>query len=95
MTNELLKLEDLHPLILEIINKTYKAKEVAAEWLISVLIPIYKKGGASDPGNYRGIALMSACAKLYDRMLLVRLRSVFDQHLRYNQNRFRPLRSTA
>ena len=95
ITNELLKLEDLHPIILQIINKIYEAKEVPTEWLISVLIPIYKKGSASDPGNYRGIALMSACAKLYNRMLLVRLRVVLDQRLRYNQNGFRPLRSTA
>ena len=58
-------------------------------------IPIYKKGSASDPGNYRGIALISACARLYNRMLLDRLRTVLDQHLRYNQNGFRPLRSTA
>ena len=95
MVNELLKLEDLHPLILEIINRTYEAKSVPTEWLLSVLIPIYKKGDAGDPGNYRGIALMSACAKLYNRLLLVRLRSVLDSHLRYNQNGFRPLRSTA
>ena len=95
MTNEVLKLEELHPIILQIINKTYETKEVPEEWLMSVLIPIYKKGCASDPGNYRGIALMSACAKLYNRMLLVRVRVVLDQHLRYNQNGFRPLRSTA
>ena len=95
MVNELLKLEALHPLILEIINRTYAEKSVPTEWLLSVLIPIYKKGSASDPGNYRGIALMSACAKLYNRLLLVRLREVLDQHLRYNQNGFRPLRSTA
>ena len=88
MVIELLKLEDLHPLILEVINRTYGARSVPTEWLISVLIPIYKKGSASDPGNYRSIALMSACAKLYNRMILDRLRTVLDHHLRYNQNGF-------
>ena len=95
MVNELLKLEGLHQHILEIINRTYEAKAVPSEWLISVLVPIYKKGSASDPGNYRGIALMSACAKLYNRLLLDRLRPILDQRLRYNQNGFLLLRSTA
>ena len=62
---------------------------------MSVLIPVFKKGSASDPGNYRGIALMCTCAKLYNKMLLNRLRSVLDCHLRVNQNDFRQLRSTA
>ena len=70
-------------------------KEVPEEWLMSVLIPIYKNGCSSDPGNYRGIALMSACAKRFNWMLLVHVRVVLDQHLRYNQNGFKPLRSTA
>ena len=38
---------------------------------------------------------MSAYAMLYNRLLLDMLRAVLDQHLRYNQNGFRPLRSTA
>ena len=93
--NEILKLDDLHQLVLDIINRTYAEKSVPVEWLVSVLIPVFKKGSASDPGNYRGIALMCTCAKLYNKMLLERLRSVLDSHLRINQNGFRQLRSTA
>ena len=38
---------------------------------------------------------MCVCAKLYNRLLLERLRSFLDGHLRINQNGFRQLRSTA
>ena len=95
LSNDQLKLEDLHPILLDIMNQAYATKTVPAEWSISLLIPVFKKGDSSDPNNYRGIALMSVCAKLYNRLLLERLRSVLDPHLRTNQNGFRKLRSTA
>jgi hypothetical protein len=38
---------------------------------------------------------MSVCAKLYNKLLLERLRDKLDAKLRYNQNGFRSLRSTA
>ena len=38
---------------------------------------------------------MCVCAKLYNRLLLERIRSVLDMHLRSSQNGFRQLRSTA
>ena len=64
-------------------------------WHVSLLIPVYKKGDPSLCTNYRGIALMSVCAKLYNRILLARIRDGLDNYLRPNQNGFRPLRSTA
>jgi hypothetical protein len=56
---------------------------------------VFKKGDSLNPNNYRGISLMCVCAKLYNRLLLERLRAVLDPHLRVNQNGFRKLRSTA
>jgi hypothetical protein len=95
MINEILKINDFHPILLDIINQAYVSKKVPLEWLMSVLIPVFKKGDSTDPNNYRGIALMCVCAKLYNKLLLIRLRSVLDNHLRINQNGFRQLRSTA
>jgi hypothetical protein len=95
MINEILKINDFHPMLLDIINQAYVSKKVPLEWLMSVLIPVFKKGDSTDPNNYRGIALMCVCAKLYNKLLLIRLRSVLDNHLRINQNGFRQLRSTA
>ena len=48
-----------------------------------------KKGESSSCNNYCGIALMSVYAKLYNRILFVRLRDTLEKHLRPNQNGFR------
>ena len=45
--------------------------------------------------NYRGISLMSIWAKLYNKVLLNRIRPVVDPILRNNQAGFRPGRSTT
>ena len=49
---------------------------------------------ASLPTNYRGISLNCVTAKVYNRMLLNRLRPYIEPILRNNQNGFRPGRST-
>ena len=65
-----------------------------SDWKLSLIIPVPKKGDLSQPTNYRGIALMSIITKLYNRILLNRLKSTLDIHLRGNQNGFRASRST-
>ncbi|KAI0224424.1 hypothetical protein LSAT2_024588, partial [Lamellibrachia satsuma] len=52
-------------------------------------VPIPKSGYLSNAGNYRGVSLSSIVAKLYNRMILNRIRSVIDTHLRVNQYGFR------
>ena len=42
-------------------------------WLISTLIPIFKKGDPSLPSNYRPISLLSFIGKLYSKSLLAKL----------------------
>ena len=44
MTNKIYKLNDLHPILLDIISQAYSSKTVPLEWLVSVVIPVYKKG---------------------------------------------------
>ena len=92
---EVIKLDDLHPALLEILNAIYVNRSVPEEWLTAVLIPVHKKGSTSDPNNYRGIALMSVAAKVFNRLLLERLRLIIDPRLRHNQNGFRQERSTT
>ena len=95
MPAEVLKIPEFNQLILDILNYCYENKTVPNEFLITQIIPIYKKGNSSLCKNYRGIALTSICAKLYNRLLLERIISVLDKFLRINQNGFRPNRSTA
>jgi hypothetical protein len=92
---EILKLEELHPLFLNVLNEILVSKHVPSDWLTSVLVPVYKNGIASDCSNYRGIALMSIVAKLFNKLLADRLRAGLDKELRYSQNGFRAVRSTS
>ena len=59
------------------------------------IIPVPKSGDLSKTDNYRGISLICIIAKMYNRMILNRIRSVIDIRLRVNQNGFRPKRSTV
>ena len=95
IVNEILRRPELSDCLLDILNMCYTSKTVPTEWHVSLLVPVFKKGNPSMCTNYRGIALMSTCAKLYNRLLLGRIRDGLDSHLRPNQNGFRPLRSTG
>ena len=44
------------------------------------ICPIHKKGDPSDPGNYRGIAIITILSKLYASCLESRLSSVLEQN---------------
>jgi len=92
---QLLEIYELSSIYLKICNYTLRNGKPPSEWLISLLIPIHKKGDKSDCNNYRGIALMSIAAKVFNKMLLNRIRDILDSHLRKNQNGFRSSRSTT
>ena len=67
-------------------------------WARSVIQPIYKKKGSpNDPDNWRGVALLPTIAKVYTRILYVRLRKwVLEKGLICeNQAGFRPGYSTV
>ena len=42
-------------------------------WCRGLVVPVYKKGNASDPGNYRPITLMNHLTKLFTSVLNARL----------------------
>ena len=92
---EVLKDFWLRETLLELFNLCYKTATVPDEWHQSLLIPIFKKGDPTICNNYRGVALMSICAKLYNLLLLNRLSPNLNRVLRHNQNGFRFGRSTA
>lgn len=61
----------------------------------SVLIPLPKKGKLAAPENWRGISLMPHLTKLFDLLLMLRLRDTMEPLLLPAQNGFRPQRNTA
>ena len=46
---------------------------------IAKVIPLYKKGNANDPGNYRPINLLSSLSKVFEKLLYKRMVSFFNK----------------
>ena len=57
-------------------------------WKKSCIIPIPKKGDLGLPSNYRGISLISTVAKIFNNMILLRIRPEIEKIQRKNQNGF-------
>ena len=87
--NEMLKcLVGKYPdLILKLFNMILRSNNFVPSWLLSVIVPIYKKGNKSDPANYRGIALLSSLGKLFLTILHIRLQEFVQKRniLKTNQ----------
>lgn len=91
---EVIKRCGLEDILLTFCNDALFNKK-PTEWSVINIVPIPKSGDLSKPGNYRGISLSSVVSKLYNKMLLLRIRPTLDPLLRKNQNGFRPGRSTV
>ena len=61
----------------------------------AAIIPVPKKGDLTNRQNYRGINLIPIALKIYNKMLLNRLKPHLESILRANQNGFREGRSTV
>ena len=89
---------ETHPkLALKLFNKILESGEIIPEWLIGLIVPIYKDGARLDPGNYRGITLMSCLGKLFLSILNSRLlKFVLEKNiLSINQLGFVPENRTS
>ena len=82
-------LELLHPLF----DKIWEEEEVPIEWKEGYLIKLPKKGDLSSCSNYRGIMLLSIPGKVFNRVILNRMKDAVDMHLRDQQAGFRKERS--
>ena len=76
-------------------SEVYSTLSPPRQWITNVIIPLQKKGDLSLMTNYRGISLMSIAAKVYNKILLNRIRPHVDPLLRSKQAGFRPGRSCA
>ena len=80
--------------ILDICNKIYESNKAPWQMTTNKIIPIYKKGDPADPGNYRGISLLSTITKIYNKLLLDRIYDKVNEKLAQNQRGFRRNSST-
>ena len=71
----------------------FKERHAPTQWTSSMMIPLPKKGNLELKTNFRGICLTSIAAKVYNRVILNRIREPIDAILRRNQAGFRKGRS--
>jgi hypothetical protein len=91
--NEILKCHELTYSLKKVLDKMY-LEGVPAQLAIATMVPLPKKGNLAETTNWRGIALLPHITKLYNTVLLERLRAI-DPHLSPMQNGFRKGRGTA
>ena len=67
------------------------------EWVVGLIVPIYKKGNKSEPQNYRGVTLISCLGKLFLSILNNRLMqyTIDNQILHKSQLGFVPGNRTS
>lgn len=79
----------LHNLFAKVWDKT----DFPTDWRESHLVKLPKKGDLSNCNNYRGITLLSIPGKVFNRVLLDRIKEATDKLLRDIQAGFRQHRS--
>jgi exonuclease III len=96
--NEMLKAggEPMVDALLLLFNWINSNEQVPGDWAKSLVVFLHKDGDRRDPGNFRGISLISCLGKLYltlwNARITVHLES--NNHLAEEQGGFRTLRST-
>ena len=64
----------LCPIYVKLFNLILHTGYIPEKWAIGIIIPIYKnKGPMDDPGNYRGITLLSCISKVFTSAISRRL----------------------
>ena len=67
-------------LILEIFKKIYLEKITPFQWKIARVIPLHKKGDKTNFNNYRPISNICSLAKIYEKMILIRIEEIGKQN---------------
>ena len=74
--------------ILKLFNAIFNSGCFPKLWAIGEIIPIHKKGDVNEPGNYRGITLLSCVGKLFTSIINNRLTEWAEENNVFFQNQF-------
>ena len=79
-----------------VLNKVWKGQEFPEEWKTGIIVPILKKGGKDQVGNYRGVTLLNTLYKIYATIINNRLKKEIEEKkmLPDTQSGFRKERGT-
>lgn len=70
-------------MLLEVCQKAWKSGKVPNDWLVSVIVTLFKKGDMLDYQSYRRISLQSVVGKIYEHVLKQLLGSEIEPELRH------------
>ena len=87
----------ISPYLCVIFNKIFDTGIYPELWAKGAIIPIFKKGDASSPSNYRGITIINVVAKIFSLLLRNRINKWAENENVFNdcQFGFRDNRSTT
>ena len=88
---------DVYPHIITLFNTILDRNITINDWTTGIITAIYKKGSRADPGNYRGISLLSCLGKFFTGVLYNRLLkfAIDNKIVSPNQLRFFPGNRTS
>lgn len=89
--------DTLSPYLASLFRKSLDTGTLPQDWKLAEVVPIYKKGGKDDPGNYRPVSLTSVPCKILESIIRNQLMSHLQAEslLADAQHGFRPGRSCA
>ena len=76
-------------MLLPLFEKIWEQEEIPTDWKDGHINKLPKKGDLSSCENYRGITLLSVPGKVFNRILLERMRDAVDVRVRDHQAGFR------
>ena len=63
----------------DMINYIFKCKQIPAVLKEGIVMPIFKKGDATDPSNYHGITVTTVLLKVIEHILNGRHNVILDK----------------
>jgi len=82
-------------LLTDILQRIWESEEAPSVWKTGLIVKLPKKGNLANCNNWRGIMLLPVTSKILSRVILNRISTTVDPHLRKEQAGFRKGRSCA
>ena len=97
ITAEVLKAggETMVSMLDKIFLKVIEEEDIPMEWAKMLVTPIHKKGDKHNHANYRAIALLSIPGKVFNKVILQKIREKTETYSSQSQFGFRPNRGTV
>ena len=70
----------LVPFLSKLFNDCITSKTKPIEWKCAVVTPLFKKGDKLDLNNSRGISVISAIAKLFEKIIAKQISAYFENN---------------